>query len=130
MQTFALPATAWITLLALATYIWIIIKVSKARVKYSVKAPSMDGPLEFLSAQRVQTNTVEQMIVFLPSMWLCAFVWNDKAAAAGGAIWVIGRIMYALAYYDEPKKRTPGFAVSTFATLGLILACAVGLVLH
>ena len=130
MQTFALPASAWITLLALTTYVWTIIKVSKARVKYSVKAPSMDGPLEFLSAQRVQTNTVEQMIVFLPAMWLCAFIWNDKAAAAGGVIWVIGRIMYALAYYNDPKKRTPGFAVSTLATLGLMLACAVGLVLH
>ena len=129
MQTFAFPASAWITLVALFTYIWTVSKAGQARIKYSVEAPSMDGPLGFLAAQRVQANMLEQMIVFLPALWLCAFIWKDYYAAMGGAIWVIGRILYALAYYKDPAKRGTGFMISTLAAIGLLLASAAGLLL-
>lgn len=130
MHTFALPATAWITISALVCYIWVMSNAGRARTKYAVQAPSMEGPPEFMAAQRVQANMVEQMVIFLPALWLCALTMNDRAAALGGAIWVIGRVLYALGYYRDPSKRGPGFMISSFASVGLILASVAGLIMH
>ncbi|WP_394779397.1 MAPEG family protein [Undibacterium sp.] len=119
--------TAWATIAALAVYLWTICMVSLARGKYKVKAPSVDGPPEFLRAMRVQVNTVEQIIVFLPALWMCAMLVSDRWAALGGAAWVLGRIVYALAYYRDPAKRSVGFMITLVATLALIGGTIVGL---
>ncbi len=121
------PLTSWVTLATLLMYFWIIYKVGAARGKYQVHAPSVDGPPEFLRALRVQTNTVEQLVFFFPAMWLCAYWLSDTLAAAGGALWLLGRILYALAYYRDPARRAAGFAIATLAALALALGAAYGL---
>ncbi len=121
--------TSWTTIAVLIMYFWTIFKVGKARTIYKVLAPSVDGPPEFLRALRVQMNTVEQLIFFLPALWLCAYWYDDKVAAVGGIIWLVGRILYALGYYNEPKKRALGFVVSMMATFALLAAAAYGLLL-
>src|SRR5438445_590610 len=122
--------TAWITLAALVVYIWILTNAGRARVKYKVTAPSTDGPLGFQSALRVQMNTVEQLVLFLPALWLCAVFFSDRWAAAGGVLWIVGRILYALSYYKDPAKRGPGFGLTMLASAALMLAAAAGLILH
>lgn len=122
--------TAWITLAALGVYAWTGIKAGAARGKYKVMAPSMDGPVEFQSAQRVQMNTLEQLPLLLAPMWMCALFLGDKWAAAGGALWCVGRILYALAYYKDPTTRTLGYAVSTAACGLLIGGTCVGLLMR
>jgi glutathione S-transferase len=122
--------TTLVSLAALAVYAWMLANAGRAREKYKVPAPSMDGPVEFLSAHRVQANTVEQMVLFFPALWLCAFWLSDFWAALGGAIWVVGRILYALAYYRDPKKRTLGFMVTSFGSVALLIGTGVGLISH
>lgn len=122
-----LPWTSWATLAALIMYFWTIFNVGKARGKYRVQAPSVDGPPEFLRALRVQINTVEQLIFFIPALWLCAYWWNDKMAALGGVIWIVGRVMYAISYYRDAEKRAMGFTVSTLAAIALVFGAAYGL---
>ncbi len=122
--------TAWVCIASLFTYAWMGRNVGVARVKYDVKAPEMNGPPEFMYAQRVQANTVEQMLLFLPALWMCALYLGDLWAAAGGVLWIIGRIMYALAYYKDPSKRGPGFATTLTASILLLIGAGVGLVLH
>jgi glutathione S-transferase len=122
-----LPWTSWITLATLILYFWIIFNVGKARGKYQIAAPAVDGPPEFLRALRVQINTVEQMVFFFPALWLCAYWWNDKMAALGGAVWIVGRMMYAIGYYRDAAKRSMGFLVSTLAAIALVLGAAFGL---
>lgn len=122
--------TAWTTLLALAVYFWTGVNAGRAREKFKVKAPSMDGPLPFQSAQRVQMNTLEQLPLFLPPLWMCAMFLGDKWAAAGGVLWCIGRIMYALGYYKDPAKREAGFIVSSAACGLLIAGTCVGLIMR
>ncbi|MDB5909752.1 MAG: hypothetical protein JWP34_3866 [Massilia sp.] len=122
--------TAWTTLLALAVYFWTGVNAGRAREKFKVKAPSMDGPLPFQSAQRVQMNTLEQLPLFLPPLWMCAIFLGDKWAAAGGVLWCIGRIMYALGYYKDPAKREAGFIVSSAACGLLIAGTCVGLIMR
>ena len=122
-----LPWTSWATLATLIMYFWIIFNVGKARGKYRVQAPSVDGPPEFLRALRVQINTVEQLIFFIPALWLCAYWWNDKIAALGGLIWIIGRVIYAISYYRDAEKRAMGFVISTLAAIALVFGAAYGL---
>jgi glutathione S-transferase len=122
--------TAWITLAALGVYGWTMSNAAAARGKYKVKAPSMDGPLPFQSAMRVQANTLEQLPLLLPPLWMCALFLGDKWAAAGGALWCIGRILYALAYYKDPSRRTLGFGIGMAACGLLIAGTCVGLLLH
>jgi glutathione S-transferase len=119
--------TAWATLATLLLCLWTMYRVGKARGQYGVKAPAVDGPPEFSRVLRVQVNTVEQMLLFLPALWLCALFLGDYWAAAGGAIWIVGRILYALGYYSEAKKRSAGFGIALFALTALMLGTAAGL---
>ncbi|MDL2356549.1 MAG: MAPEG family protein [Pseudomonadota bacterium] len=122
--------TAWTTLAALGVYTWTGYKAGAARVKYKVLAPSMEGPLAFQSAQRVQANTLEQLPLLLAPLWLCALFLGDQWAAGGGVLWCVGRVLYALGYYRDPAKRELGFGVSLTACCLLMVGTGVGLLLH
>ena len=51
-------------------------------------------------------------------------------AAAGGLLWCVGRILYALGYYRDPAKRELGFIVGMLACGALVAGSAIGLLLH
>jgi glutathione S-transferase len=121
--------TAWATVAVLLTYIWILANVAMARGKYKVVAPSIDGPIEFQRVYRVQINTVEQIVLFLPALWMCAYFFSDRWAAAGGIVWVVGRIVYALSYYKDPAKRELGFGISMAANVAVMAGTVIGLVI-
>jgi glutathione S-transferase len=120
--------TAAVTLLAPLLYMVLSMVAGQARAKYRIKAPAVTGHENFERAYRVQMNTVEQMVFFLPALWLCAVLLSDKGAAVGGLIWIIGRAVYAVSYWDAPEKRGPGMAISMLAQIGLFLAALYGLV--
>jgi glutathione S-transferase len=122
--------TAWATLAALVVYFWISVNVGRARRKYNVSAPSIDGPIKFQSIYRVQANTVEQFVLFLPALWMCAYFLDDRWAAAGGWIWVVGRIVYAVGYYRDPGKREIGFVMTILASIALMAGTIAGLVIY
>ena len=120
--------TALVTVLALILYFAITLNVGRARFKYGVKPPAMTGDPNFECAVRVQQNTLEQLVFFLPLLWIFAYYVNPLWAAGLGLVWVIGRALYALGYYQAPEKRAPGFAISSLAGLGLLGGSLVGLI--
>lgn len=122
--------TAWVTLAALAVYHWTMLNVAFARKRFKISAPVMDGPVPFMSVLRVQANTLEQLPVVLVPMWLCANYLGDTWAAAGGLLWCVGRVLYALGYYKDPAKREAGFVTGMIASALLIVGTVVGLILH
>lgn len=123
------PLVSLVTVLALILFVVVTLNVGRARVKYGVKPPSMSGPPEFDRAIRVQQNTLEQLIVFLPALWMFAqFVRPDVAAVIGG-FWVIGRGLYAWGYYQAAEKRSLGFAIGFFSVMILLVGALVGIVL-
>jgi len=116
------------TLLTLLVYLVVSLNVARARGKYGVKAPAVTGNEHFERAYRVQMNTLEQMVFFLPSMWLYALLLTDKGAAVGGIIWVIGRMIYSVSYVRNPASRGVGFTISFIAEIGLFLGAAYGVI--
>lgn len=122
--------TALVSLAALVVYAWMLFNAGIARQKFKVPAPSMDGPVGFQSAARVQANTVEQMVLFFPALWMCAFLLGDVWAGIGGLGWVIGRIVYALGYYQDPSKRSLGFMITSLASVALMIGAGIGLILR
>jgi glutathione S-transferase len=125
--------SAWVSLVtiaALIVFFVVTINVGRARAKYGIKPPAMSGNPDFERVLRVQQNTLEQLSIFLPALWIFANFVNPIAAASLGAIWVLGRIVYAWGYYQAAEKRGPGFGISTMATIILILGSLVGIGLN
>jgi glutathione S-transferase len=117
--------TALVTCLAILVYFFSSILVSRARAKFGVKLPAISGHPDFERVFRAQMNTLEWLPIFLPALWLFAVYIGDAGAAALGAIWVVGRILYVLGYAKAVEKRGPGFAVQALAAIALWLG-AVG----
>jgi glutathione S-transferase len=113
--------TALVTLLALLFYVVTSMSVSRARTKYGVKLPAISGNADFERVFRVQMNTLEWLPIFLPSLWLFAVYIGDAIAAAIGAVWIVGRILYMTGYYRSVPQRGPGFAIQALATFALLL---------
>ena len=118
--------TAAVTLIALLLYQVLSLLVGRARATYAVKAPAVTGNEHFERAYRVQMNTLEQMVFFLPALWLYALLLSDRGAAVGGSIWLIGRVLYAVAYVGDPSKRGPGMTITMLAQIGLFIGAVYG----
>jgi uncharacterized membrane protein YecN with MAPEG domain len=114
------PWPSLVTVLALLMYFVVTINVGRARAKYGVKPPAMSGNPEFECVVRVQQNTLEQLIVFLPALWIFSLFINEIWAASIGAVWILGRILYAWGYYQAPEKRFVGFGMASLATMVLL----------
>jgi len=130
-----LPAdllSAVVTLLAIALYYFMGLKVGQMRAKHGIKAPATTGHPQFDCAFRVQMNTLEHLPVFLPLLWLATiyFGWAPWAAPLLGVVWIVGRAMYMDGYMKDPEKRGPGFGVSALAELLLLLLALIGIVMN
>ena len=111
--------TALVTLLTALFYFFTALNVAKVRARTGVKVPAMSGHPDFERAFRIQMNTLEWLPIFLPALWLFAVYIGDAIAAAIGAVWIVGRIVYAIGYSKEAIKRRPGFLIQGLATTAL-----------
>jgi len=117
----ALPAL--MTLLAVLWYIVTAFQVGRAHVKYNIHAPAMTGHPALERAVRVHMNTLEQLAAFLPAMWIYAWFGNPRWAAIACAVWIVGRIIYAVGYWGDANKRGLGFGI-TFLALAAVWVAA------
>ncbi len=122
------PLTTLATALAVIVYFALGAVVGKARATFGVAAPAMIGHVEFEKRSRVQINTLEQIVIFLPLLWLALAVLGDQWTALAGLVWSVGRIIYARAYYTDPAKRSLGFMLTLLPTLVLLVATVMGAV--
>ena len=114
---------------ALLVYYFTLFKSGMARGRFKVPAPSHDGPEEYVRHVRAHQNTVEHLAMFLPGLWLFAVAVDPIWAAAIGAIWPVGRLMYALGYYKAPEKRSIGLYISMPPIYIFILGSLIGFVI-
>jgi hypothetical protein len=115
-------------LLALVQYIYFTWQVGSARVKFGIEAPKITGNDTFERTFRVQQNTMEQLVIFIPGMLLFAYFVSPLWALVPGAFYLVGRQLYARAYVADPKKRGTGATLSMLAPIILVLGAIGGLV--
>jgi len=118
-----------ITILSLMFYSFVSLRVGLSRSKLGVKAPATQGHPEFERNFRVQQNTMERLLIFLPSLWLFSYTVDYRWGAGLGALWIVGRILYALGYYKEASKRGAGFGIGYLASHALLLGALVGIIM-
>jgi uncharacterized membrane protein YecN with MAPEG domain len=117
-----------VTVLTLILYFVLTANVGRARVKYKVPVPQISGDPDFERVFRVQQNTLEQLILLLPSLWLFSLFVSPVWGAGIGMLWLIGRILYAWGYYQAAEKRTLGFGINSLSILVLLLGALVGVI--
>jgi glutathione S-transferase len=117
-----------IVLLTIVLNFWTAFMVGRSRGKTGVKAPAVSGHPDFDRAYRVQMNTVEQTVMFLPALYLCQMYFRTDVAVVLGFVWLLGRVMFALGYYQDAAKRGVGFLVGFAAFAGLVLGGGIGVV--
>ena len=123
------PYPSLVTVSALILYFVVTINVGIARAKYQVPVPQTTGNLDFERVLRVQQNTLEQLALFIPALWLFSIYVSPIWGSALGAAWIVGRIAYAWGYYQAAEKRGLGFAISSLSGIVLILGSLVGIIL-
>ncbi|MEO8225438.1 MAG: MAPEG family protein [Gammaproteobacteria bacterium] len=116
--------------LALIEFIVFGILVGRARVRCNVLAPATTGHPVFERYFRVHQNTLEQLIVFVPSVWLFGLYVSTLWAAGLGVLFVIGRVLYLTGYVADPKKRGAGFGLSFLPAVILAIGALVGAILN
>jgi uncharacterized MAPEG superfamily protein len=121
---------AIVTALALLQYIYFAVLVGQARGKFGVNGPAVTGHPVFERYFRVQMNTLELLVAFLPGLWLFAQYVSPTWAAILGGVYIVGRFLYLRAYVADPAQRGLGFGLSMLPTLALLLGGLGGAVMR
>ena len=118
-----------VAILAVAQYLTFSVLAGQARRTSGLKAPAVTGHPGFERMYRVQMNTLETLVAFLPALFIAAQYWPAYIVAGLGVVYLIGRLLYWRAYVSDPAKRSLGFALSMFPTIALCVLAMVGIVM-
>ena len=121
---------AFIVCLVLLEYYGMIVGVGRARGKYKINAPATVGHPIFERHFRVQQNTMEQLIIFLPSFFIFSNYWEGALALSLiGGLFIVGRAVYWYGYVQDPKKRAAGFLMTALAQAAVVFGGLWGAIL-
>lgn len=124
-----MAATTAIAMLALIQYLFFVAMVGRARGRAGLPAPAVTGDEHFERVFRVQQNTLEQLVVFLPALFAAAWYGWPLLAVGLGVLFLVGRTLYFRAYTADPARRGPGMLLTFGANLALVLSALVGALL-
>jgi len=119
-----------ITMLALLQYSYFGICVGRARGQFGVDAPATSGHEEFDRIYRVHYNSMEQLVLFIPSLWAFGYFVGNLWALGFGVIFLIGRQVYAYTYVKDPSSRGPGMLMSVIPCYLMVLGALIGAVIN
>ena len=118
-----------VALLAVLQFFFFGVMTGRARAKSGLKAPATTGDEGFERMYRVQMNTLEVLVVFLPSLFIAAKYWPTLLVAGLGLVYLIGRFIYWRAYVGNPSTRPLGFMLSILPSVLLALLALIGIIL-
>jgi len=117
---------AVVTIVILIEYFTFSILVARARMKSGIQPPAVAGNPEFERYFRIHQNTLEQLVVTLPALWIFGYYVHAWIGAALGLLFVVGRVVYCLGYAESAEKRTKGFIIGQLAQTILLLGALAG----
>ncbi len=117
---------AIVTGLAVLQAFFFAFQVGQARVKHEVDAPATSGNPDFDRVFRVHANTIEQLVVFLPGLWMFGYYVNAQIGAGIGLLFIIGRFVYRGSYLGDPKNRAAGFGIGALSMMVLVVGGMIG----
>ena len=121
-----MPLVHLVIAFALVEFFLFGLAVASARARYHIPAPATTGNEVFERYLRVQMNTLEQLIIFVPSVLLFARYVNVYVAAALGVVFLIGRALYFQGYVKAPQARHIGFILTAVPNLALLIGAIIG----
>jgi glutathione S-transferase len=113
--------------LALVEYMVMGGLVGFARTKYRIAAPALTGHPDFERTNRVHVNTLENLIIFIPSVWIFGVYLSARWAAVLGFLFVAARAVYAVGYLKAAEKRSIGAGITGLVEIVLVAGSLVGL---
>ena len=125
------PLTSLITLALVALGLWLATRVVKARFNFAdplknaalFHSPEIYSDRNFMIAYRNQMNFLENLILFLPTMWIFAYNVSDGLAALIGFGYVSGRVLYAR-NYPRDYAHARGFQIALACFVFLLVGAA------
>ncbi len=120
------PLQVLVSVLALLQFLFFASLVSRARSRYGVEAPAAAGHPIFERYFRVQMNTLELLVMFLPALWLGSLYVRPIWSLLLGVLYLLGRMLYLRGYIADPKKRGPGYVLSILPIVVLLIIALVG----
>lgn len=126
-----MPTVLWaasLTLLMGLFYFYTAVRVGVLRGRHDIKAPACSGHPQFDRAYRVQLNTLEQLGIILPFLWVAALypINPQWLAPLIGGIWLIGRVIYLRNYMADPEKRLLGAGIGGFTNVAMLVVALCG----
>lgn len=113
------------TLLAVFYTFFLSMKIGMMRDTHNVQSPAITGNIDFERVFRAHQNTIEQLVIFLPCLWLGAAFIGDLVAGTLGLVWVGGRLLFVNAY-EAGESRFLGMSITIIPTIALFLAALFG----
>jgi glutathione S-transferase len=117
---------AVVTILTLIEYFVFSLLVARSRIKTGTPPPTIVGDPIFERYFRVHQNTLEQLVVFLPALWLFGIYVDALIGAVVGLLFIVGRAIYCRGYVEDPSKRTLGFVIGQLSETILLLGGLIG----
>jgi glutathione S-transferase len=103
-------------------------RVGYMRAHHKIEAPATTGHPQFERTFRTHANTVENLVLFLPLLWVATIFYGGTIPFWFGIAWVLSRLIYAWGYSQENAQlRGPGLGIGLLSMLGLLVLSAIGL---
>lgn len=127
MESISTPAI--LVLLALIQYMFFSLRVGLSREKFGVIAPKCVGNDTWERLFRVQQNTLEQLIIFIPGVFLFSYYVSNKWVLLPGCTFIVGRFVFYYLYTSNPKNRGFGFIPTFMSNSILVIGSLIGILI-
>ncbi len=115
-----------IILIALLQFIFFTGRAGFSRGKYDIKAPKTVGNERWERIFRIQQNTMEQLVIFIPAMLIFSLYVSATWVLLPGILFIVGRHIYSRLYLESPENRGPGMVLSFFTNIALVIGGLIG----
>jgi glutathione S-transferase len=103
-------------------------RVGYMRARHKIEAPATTGHPQFERAFRTHANTTENLVIFLPLLWIATVFYGGTIPFWFGLAWILSRLIYTWGYAQENVHlRGPGLGIGILSLLGLLVLSAIGL---